>query len=179
MAKNIQTKERKIFELMKEKFGYKNPMEAPKIVKVVISTGVGSISDKNKLTTIKDRLARITGQAPAPRPAKKSIAGFKMRAGDVVGYQVTIRGDRMHTFIDKLIHIAFPRTKDFRGISKEAIDDMGNITISIKEHTVFPETSDEDLRDVFGFAITIVTTARNKKEAEALLVGIGIPFKND
>ncbi|PIP87138.1 50S ribosomal protein L5 [Candidatus Campbellbacteria bacterium CG22_combo_CG10-13_8_21_14_all_36_13] len=176
---NVKQKEKKIFELMKEEFGYTNVMESPRLIKVVINTGVGSLNDKNKLEVIQDRLARITGQKPAPRASKKSIAGFKMRQGDIIGYQVTLRGDRMFTFIDKLVHIALPRTKDFRGLTKESIDEMGNITLGIKDHTVFPETSDEDLRDVFGFSITAVTTARNKKEAETLFKYFGFPFKEN
>lgn len=176
---NTRTKEKSVFGALKDSFGYKNPMQAPRLVKAVVSTGVGSIKDPKKITEIAKRLIKITGQAPSVRPAKKSIAGFKMRAGDIMGYQVTLRGERMFSFIDKLIHIALPRTKDFRGISRGAIDDMGNITISIREHTVFPETADEDLKDVFGFAVTLVTTARSKEEAEALFTHLGIPFKND
>ena len=102
-----------------------------------------------------------------------------MREGDTVGLQITLRGARMYDFLDKLIHIALPRTRDFRGLSAKAIDDMGNFTIGIKEHTIFPETSDEDLKDVFGFAITIVTTAKTKAEAEAFLRHIGMPLVVD
>ena len=174
---DIKTSEKKAFELMKDPFGYTNKMESPRLIKTVINVGVGSLKDKNKVEVIIDRLARITGQKPAPRPAKKSIAGFKMRQGDVVGYQVTLRGERMYTFLDKLVHVALPRTKDFRGLSKAAIDDMGNITLSIKDHTVFPETSDEDLKDVFGFAVTIVTTSNSPEETKAFLEYLGFPFK--
>ncbi len=111
------------------------------------------------------------------RGAKQSIASFKVRQGDAVGYQVTLRGSRMYDFLDKLVHIALPRTRDFRGLSAKAIDSLGNITIGIKENSIFPETSDEDLRDVFGFAITIVTTAKDKKSAEAFFRHIGIPLQ--
>ncbi|MBX4206285.1 50S ribosomal protein L5, partial [Candidatus Parcubacteria bacterium] len=106
--------------------GYKNPMERPKIVKVVVSVGVGSFRDKAKFKVVEDRLARITGQKAAPRGAKVSIATFKSREGDVVGYQVTLRGQRMEDFLEKLVHIALPRTKDFRGINPGAADEMGN-----------------------------------------------------
>lgn len=152
-------------------------MQAPRVSKVVISTGVGSFKDKNKIQIVEDRLAKITGQKAAPRGAKKSVANFKSRQGDVVGYQVTLRGQRMYDFLDRLIHIALPRTKDFRGISPDAADEMGNYTLGIKEHTIFPETADEELKDVFGFAVTVVTTAKSKKEVVDVLSHLGFPFK--
>ncbi|PIR86543.1 50S ribosomal protein L5 [Candidatus Kaiserbacteria bacterium CG10_big_fil_rev_8_21_14_0_10_43_70] len=174
----VREKQNTIFDSIKERFGYKNKMQSPRITKVVVSSAIGSISDKKKVELIADRIALITGQKPAEKNAKKSIAAFKVREGDLSGYQVTLRGARMHTFLDKLIHIALPRTRDFRGLKTSAIDEMGNFTIGIKEHTVFPETADEDLKDVFGFAITIVTTAKTKEEAEALFRGIGFPIRD-
>ena len=168
-------------ETLKEKSkkvpGYKNPMQMPKILKVVISTGVGSFKDKSKFKVVEDRLARITGQKAAPRGAKISIATFKSRQGDIIGYQVTLRGKRMFDFLDRLVHIALPRTKDFRGISPDAADEMGNYTLGIKEHTIFPETADEELKDVFGLAITVVTTAKSKSEVLTLLTHLGFPFR--
>ncbi len=169
--------EKKAFDAMKAEFGYKNRLQTPHLTKVVISTGVGKIKDKNKIEVIQDRLAKITGQKAAARGAKKSIATFKVRQGDVVGFQVTLRGARMYDFMDKLIHIAFPRTRDFRGISANAIDSLGNLTVGIKEHTIFPETSDEDLKDVFGLAVTVVTTAKSKKEAEAFFRHLKFPLQ--
>jgi large subunit ribosomal protein L5 len=169
-------KQKKTFETMKGDFGYTSIMQAPRVTKIVVSTGVSASVDKKRRELILDRLTRFTGQAPAPRAAKKSIATFKVRAGDTVGYQITLRGARMESFLEKLIHIVFPRIRDFRGLKATAIDDMGNISIGIKEHTVFPETADEDIKDVFGVAITIVTTAKNKKEAEAFLRHVGIPL---
>lgn len=157
--------------------GYKNQMQMPRIMKVVISTGVGSYKDKNKFKIVEDRLSRITGQKAAARPAKQSIATFKSREGDVVGYQVTLRGQRMQDFLEKLVHIALPRTKDFRGIPTSGADEMGNYTLGVKENTIFPETSDEELKDVFGFAVTIVTTAKSKDEVLKLLAHLGFPFK--
>ena len=157
--------------------GYKNPMQRPRLLKVVVSVGVGSFKDKNRLKIVEDRLSRITGQKVAPRGAKISIAGFKSRQGDIVGYQVTLRGQRMNDFLDRLIHIALPRTKDFRGLSPKSIDEMGNFTLGIKEHTIFPETTDEELRDVFGLAITIVTTAKSREEALKFFTHLGFPFK--
>lgn len=167
------------FKGLQEKFALKNAMQAPKLVKLVISTGTGSIKDKKKVELIADRLAKITGQKPAPRTSKKSIASFKVRQGDAVGFQITLRGKRMYDFIDKLVNIALPRTKDFRGISKTAVDEMGNYTLGIKEHTIFPETSDEDLKDVFGFAMTIVVTSKDKAQTLAFLEYLGFPFKKE
>lgn len=164
-------------EKVKSVEGYKNAMQKPRLVKVVISTGVGSYKDKNKFKVVEDRLMKITGQKAAVRGAKVSIANFKSRTGDTVGYQVTLRGQRMYDFLDRLINIALPRTKDFRGISPTAADEMGNYTLGIKEHSIFPETSDEELKDVFGLAITIVTTAKSKEEVLKFLTHLGFPFK--
>lgn len=177
-ATKTATKQDKTFETLKADFGYTSKMQTPKVVKVVVSCGVGSLKDKKKQELIVDRLATITGQAPATRTAKKAIASFKSRVGDMAGYQITLRGARMESFLDKLIHIVFPRIKDFRGINIKGVDEMGNLSIGIKEHTVFPETSDEDAKDVFGLGITIVTSAKSKKEAEAFLKYLGIPFKS-
>lgn len=172
------TAQKKTFDALKSDLGYKNVMQVPRVLKIVISTGVGRVNkDKKRMELIVDRINKITGQAPAERGAKKSIANFKSRTGDIVGFQVTLRGERMRSFLSKLINIVLPRVKDFRGIPTKAIDEMGNITLGIKEHTVFPETSDEDAKDVFGLAITITTSAKNKKEAEAFLRHIGIPFR--
>jgi large subunit ribosomal protein L5 len=172
----VKEKVQKMFELKKDAFGYSNVFQAPKIVKVVLNSSTGSMKDKNKIQVVQDRLAQIAGQKASPRSAKQSIATFKLREGDVIGYAITLRGKRMYNFLDKLINIAIPRTRDFKGLSRLSIDAVGNYTIGIKEHTIFPETADEDLRDVFGFNITIVTSAKTKEEAEALLEQIGIPF---
>jgi large subunit ribosomal protein L5 len=165
------------FSALKGELGYTNAMQAPRLLKAVVSTGVGSLKDKKKLDQIVDRLSKITGQKPALRGAKKSIASFKVRAGDPSGYQITLRGPRMFGFLDKLVNVALPRTKDFRGISEKAVDDVGNITVGIKEHTIFPETSDEDIRDVFGLAVTVVTTAEAKKDALAFFRHLGFPLR--
>ncbi|MCK5096415.1 MAG: 50S ribosomal protein L5, partial [Candidatus Pacebacteria bacterium] len=141
-----------------------------------VNCGIGSVKDKNKIKLIEDRLTKIIGQKPSPRSAKRSIATFKLREGDVVGYATTLRGERMCNFLDKLINIAIPRMRDFQGLSRTAVDEMGNYTIGIKEHTIFPETSDEDIKDVFGFSVTIVTTAKTSNEAEAFLEEVGIPL---
>lgn len=171
-------KQASAFDTLKEAFGYTNVNASPKLVKITVSSGVGK-ADKAKKAYVESRLARITGQKPSARAAKQSIAQFKMRQGDIVGFQVTLRGARMNEFLEKLIHVTLPRTRDFRGLNVTAIDEMGNFTIGIKDHTIFPETAEEDLKDVFGVAITLVTTAKNKVEAEAFLRHLGIPFKKE
>lgn len=176
---HLKTKIDKSYEVLKASQGYKNAMQAPRIMKVIISSGVGSFKDKNKQKIVEDRLMKITGQKASPRGAKIAIANFKSRQGDIVGFQVTLRGARMYDFLERLLHIALPRTKDFRGISKNSADDMGNYTLGIKENTIFPETSDEELKDVFGLAITIVTTAKSKGEVQAFLEYLGFPFKKE
>lgn len=173
-----QTRIKNAYTAMKGDFGYTNVMQAPKVEKVVVSVGTGRVQDKAKIALIQNRLAEITGQKPSPRPAKQSIASFKLREGDIIGYQITMRGSRMMHFLDKLINLALPQTRDFRGLKVTSIDEMGNYTIGIKEHTIFPECGDEEIRDVFSLAITIVTTAKTKKEAEAFLRHIGLPLQN-
>ncbi len=179
MATGRTTKhdEKTSFDALKGEFGYKNKLQAPRLVKVVVSTGTGKIKDKKKIDLIQARIAEITGQKTAPRGAKKSIATFKIRKGDTIGYQVTLRGARMYSFLDKLINIALPRSRDFRGIPFSAVDSIGNMTIGIKEHTIFPETSDENLSDVFGLAVTIVSTAKSAKEGEAFFRHLGVPLQ--
>lgn len=176
----VVTQEKSAYETLKDRFAYTNVMQTPKVEKVSISVGVGKIrADKNKLEVIEDRLARFTGQKPSVASAKKSIAQFKVRAGDVSGYKVTMSGPRARQFLEKLIHVALPRTKDFRGIPRTSVDNMGNLTIGIKEHTIFPETGDEDIRDVFGLAITIVSSARTREEALAFFEHLGVPFQKE
>ena len=173
----MKEKVNKAFKDLKETLKLKNVMQAPKIMKVVVNSGVGSFSDKKKIDIVLDRLAKITGQKPIKRGAKKSIATFKSREGDIVGVQATLRGEKMWSFLDRLFNIALPRTKDFRGISPLAIDEMGNYTLSVKEHTVFPETADEDLKDVFGFSATIVTNLKDKSSALEFFKALDFPFK--
>jgi large subunit ribosomal protein L5 len=177
--KTLKEKTEASYTTLKDKFGYKNKMAAPRLVKVVVSSGTGSgvKKDKNKNDFVIDRISKITGQKPTLRQSKKSIASFKIRQGDPVGVSVTLRGARMYGFLDKLFNVAIPRTKDFRGIDKKIVDSIGNVTIPIKEHTIFPETGDEELKDVFGLAVTVVTTAKTKEEATEFFKLIGIPFK--
>ena len=177
----VKEKEAESFGKMKSIFNYKNAMASPKLKKVVLNVGTGTMvkKDKNKNDAISLRLAKITGQKPALRGSKKSIASFKVRQGDPIGVMVTLRGNRMYAFLEKLINVALPRTKDFRGISRKVVDNIGNLTLGIKEHTIFPETADEDIKDVFGLSITIVSSAKNQKEGFAFFESLCIPFKKE
>ena len=176
--KTIKEKQKKAFDEMKKDFGYKNSLQAPRLEKVVLNVGVGKVSkDKKRLALIVNRLTKISGQKPAPRKAKKSIASFKLREGEVIGYQITLRGVKMFGFLDELVNVSLPRTKDFRGLSLKSVDEMGNCTIGVKEHIIFPETPDEELKDIFGLSITIVTTAKTKKEAEVFFRHLNFPLK--
>lgn len=170
-------------EMMK-KFGYKNIFQVPKIEKVVVNTGFGryvSGKTREEQKKIEDFILRdlslITGQKPALRKARKSIASFKLRKGMTIGAVCTLRRERMYDFLDRLIHIALPRTRDFKGIPLKSIDKEGNLTIGIKEHIVFPEVSPEKAKFIFGLEITIVTTAKNRKEAQELFKLLGFPLK--
>jgi large subunit ribosomal protein L5 len=176
----VKEKAHDAYTALAKEFGYTNKLATPKIVKVVVSTGTGTLmkKDRTKNDFILDRIGKITGQKPSLKAAKKSVASFKIRQGDPVGVMVTLRGKTMYNFLEKLLNIALPRTKDFRGIDSKIVDDIGNVTIPVKEHTIFPETADEELKDVFGMGITIVTTAKNKSEATAFFKHIGVPFKN-
>ncbi|HTE48546.1 MAG TPA: 50S ribosomal protein L5 [Candidatus Paceibacterota bacterium] len=183
MAKHLTVKEKEMgaFEKMKTAFHYQNAMAAPKMQKVVLNVGTGGAikKDKNKNEAVALRLAKISGQAPVKRGAKQSIASFKTRQGDPIGIVVTLRGSRMYAFLEKLINVAIPRTKDFRGIPLSGVDNIGNLTIGIREHTIFPETADEDIRDVFGLSIALVSSAKNKKDGTAFFEILGIPFKKE
>lgn len=176
---SVKDKQQTAFDELKDRFGYTNRMEAPTLEKVVINVGTGSTHDKEKRQLIEDRLRRITGQQPLTTQAKKSVASFNIREGNPVGYRVTLRGERMMNFLEKLIHIAVPRMKDFRGLSPRSVDEMGNYTLGVTEHTIFPETSDEELKNVFGMGITLVTTATSAEEARAFLEHIGVPFEKE
>jgi len=158
-------------------FGWKNPMRVPKIVKVVINTGVGRIKDEKQLQEIVKMLTLITGQKPSWRPAKKAISSFKTRIGQLVGYAVTLRGKRMYDFIGRLINIALPRERDFRGLDPKSFDKFGNLTIGIKEHIVFPEIIGEDYKFLFGLEVTVVTNAKKREEGIELLRMMGFPIK--
>lgn len=174
----IKEKQNKSFDALKEKFGYKNKMQTPRLSKVIITCGTGSQKDKKKKDLIGERLNKIAGQKVSEKGAKKSIATFKVRQGDPVGYMATLRGERMMNFLEKLVNIALPRTKDFRGLKGGAISN-GDMNIGIKEHTIFPETADEDIKDVFSLGVTIVTTSKTKEETRAFLEILGFPFAKE
>ena len=162
--------------LMKE-FNYSSVMEIPKIEKIVVNIGVGDATGNSKLIddSVKE-LQQITGQKPVVTKAKKSIATFKLREGMPIGCKVTLRGERMYEFYDKLVSITLPRTRDFRGVSKNAFDGRGNYTLGIKEQTIFPEINFEQVNRVRGMDIVIVTTAKTDAEARFLLKELGFPF---
>lgn len=175
--KSVKEKQAGAFDAMKAEFGYKAKLASPRLTKVVVSATTGRAKDKNRNEMVMGRLAKITGQKASLRAAKKSIAAFKLREGDKIGVAVTLRGARMVGFLDKFFNVAIPRTRDFRGYDRKSIDEMGNLTLGVKEQTIFPECSDEDVKDLFGLAVTIVTTAKNKKEATTFFDIIGVPFK--
>lgn len=174
---SIKEKQAGAFDAMKADFGYKAKLAAPRLVKVVVSATTGRAKDKNRNEMVMGRIAKITGQKASLRAAKKSIAAFKLREGDKIGVAITLRGARMMGFLDKFFNVAIPRTRDFRGYEKKSIDEMGNLTLGVKEQTIFPECSDEDVKDLFGLAVTIVTTAKTKEEATRFFEIIGTPLK--
>lgn len=173
----IDTYHKKAIPALKKEFGYANALAIPRVVKVTVNTGVGRITDEKQRETVQKSLAAVTGQHPVPRRAKKAIAAFKTRIGQVVGYSVTLRGARMYEFLDRLVNAALPRTRDFKGIPETAFDANGNLTIGIKEHIVFPEMLGEDVRFIFGLEVTVVTTARTREEGVALLKQLGFPIR--
>ena len=168
---------KEVIPAMREKFGYKNTMQVPKIEKVVLNVGIGKyIKDEKMLQKIEKDLASLAGQKAVSTIAKKSIASFKIREGMKIGYKTTLRKIKMYDFIDRLISIAFPRTRDFRGLDSKSFE-KGVLNIGISEHSIFPEIHYESLKDIFGFEVSIVTTAKNKEEAKELLKLMGFPIK--
>lgn len=162
---------------LQDQFGYANPMQVPKIEKVVINMGVGEASqDKKKIEGALADMTAISGQRPVTTKAKKSIAGFKLREGMVVGCKVTLRSDRMYEFLDRLVTIALPRVRDFRGLNGKAFDGRGNYNMGLKEQLVFPEINYDQVDAIRGMDITICTTAKSDEEAHALLTGFDFPF---
>jgi len=175
---------KEVIPVMREKFGYKNPMAVPKIKKVIVNAGFGRmIADKTSKEAEKiqkyifDNLALITGQKPQRREAKKSISSFKLRKGMIVGARVSLGGKRMYDFLERLIWLVLPRTRDFKGLSPKTFDKEGNLTIGFKEYTPFPEIIPEKEKGIFGLEITVVTTAKNKEEGIELLKLLGFPIK--
>lgn len=168
----------KIVKEIEKEFGYKNVNQVPKITKVVINIGIGETLGKSGLADkIIDNLTVIAGQKPVINKAKQSIAGFKIREGDKVGLSVTLRGDKMYDFLDRLVTITLPRIRDFRGIPAKSFDKQGNYTLGIKEHTVFPEIPYDTVEFIHGLQICISTTAKTPEEGKSLLTHFGFPFQ--
>lgn len=174
--KERYTKE--IAPAVSKEFGIKNPMAVPRLEKIVINMGMGeAIANAKILDTAADEIKAITGQKPVVTKAKKSIASFKLRQGMPIGVMVTLRGDRMYEFLDRLVSVALPRVRDFRGVSPKAFDGRGNYTLGIREQLIFPEIDFNKVDKTRGLNISIVTTARNDEQARSLLKALGMPFR--
>jgi len=170
---------KEVLPSMMKEFSYKNVMEVPKVQKVVLNVGLGEAIQNIKLLDAAQReLSIITGQKPIVTKAKKSIASFKLRKGVPIGCKVTLRGDRMYEFLDRLISIALPRIRDFKGVSGKSFDGRGNYSLGLKEQFIFPEIDYDKVEMVHGLDVTICTTANNDKESKALLRFLGMPFRN-
>ena len=168
----------RIVKAMTEKFGYKNRLEVPKLEKIVINMGVGEATqDKKRVETAAAEMQQISGQRPVITKAKKSIAQFKLREGMPIGCKVTLRRERMYEFLDRLVTVALPRVRDFRGLNPNSFDGRGNYAMGIKEHIIFPEIAYDQIEQVWGMDIVVCTTANNDDEARALLKAFNFPFR--
>jgi large subunit ribosomal protein L5 len=170
----------RVVPALRETLGYKNALQVPKVDKVVVNTCIPAHSSdlNHALEDAKKELSLITGQKPAETKSKKSISNFKLRKGMVIGAKVTLRGDRMYEFLERLIKMALPRIRDFRGISAKAFDGQGNYTLGVADQSIFPEVELDKIKHNVGFDITIVTTAKTNEEAKALMTELGIPFSD-
>ncbi|RMD58937.1 50S ribosomal protein L5 [Candidatus Parcubacteria bacterium] len=170
--------QKEIIPVLKERFGYKNNLAVPKIEKVVVNVGFGRHhKDKDYINKVVDNLAKITGQRPVLTKARKAISSFKIRQGMIIGAKVTLRKERMYDFLEKLVNIAFPRVRDFRGISLDSVDGQGNLAVGFKEHLAFPEIKADDVENVHGLEVCITTTAKSREEGQELFKLFGFPFK--
>lgn len=168
----------KVIPAMMKEFGYKNPMQVPRVERIVLNIGMGeAVQNVKLLESAAAELEQITGQKPVLTRSKKAIAGFKLREGIPIGAKVTLRGARMHEFLDRLVSVALPRIRDFRGISPKAFDGRGNYTLGLKEQLAFPEIKYDDVASIHGMDITFVTTAQRNDEAKSLLALLGMPFR--
>ena len=171
--------ENEVVKSLMEKFNYSSKMQAPKIEKIVLNIGVGdAVSNSKLLDDAVNELTLITGQKPVVTRAKKSIAGFKLREGQAIGCKVTLRGERMYEFLDKLVNVSLPRVRDFRGINPNGFDGRGNYSVGIKEQLIFPEIDYDKIDKIRGMDINIVTTAKTDEEARELLKLMGAPFRS-
>src|SRR6476646_8153514 len=178
MARLKERYQKEVAPAIAKEFGIKNPMAIPRVQKVVLNMGMGeAIANAKILDTAADELRAVTGQKPVVTKAKKSIASFKLRQGMPIGCVVTLRGERMYEFLDRLMSVALPRVRDFRGVSAKAFDGRGNYTIGIREQLIFPEIDFNKVDKLRGMNISIVTTARNDEQARALLKAMGMPFR--
>lgn len=174
----VESYEKEVVPALTKKFAYKNPMQVPKLVKIVVSTGLGDIKDNSKSIQIaSNELKIITGQQPIACKAKKSVANFKLREGMTIGLKVTLRGKRMYDFYDKFVSIALPRVRDFRGVPTDSFDGKGNYCMGVKEQLIFPEIQYDQVDKIRGMDICFVTTAKTDEEARELLRAMGLPFK--
>lgn len=165
---------------MKKKFGYKNVMAVPRIKKVIVNVGIGKIVKENdKVEEVVNSITAITGQKPVKTKARKAISGFKVREGMEIGVKVTLRGKRMWQFIDRLVSATLPRTRDFQGINRKAVDQGGSLNMGIKEHMIFPEISPERVKHTFGLQVTISTDAKTQEEGLELFKLLGFPIKSE
>ena len=180
MAARLRTRyQKEVAPQIAKDFGIRNPMAIPRVEKIVLNMGMGeAIANSKILDTAVEELRSISGQKPVITKAKKSIASFKLRQGMPIGVMVTLRGDRMYEFLDRLVSVALPRVRDFRGVSPKAFDGRGNYTIGIREQLIFPEIDFNKVDKLRGMNISIVTTARNDEQARALLKALGMPFRN-
>jgi large subunit ribosomal protein L5 len=168
----------KVAPQLTEKFGYTNPMQVPRLTKVTINMGLGeATTDKKVLEQAVDELAKITGQRPIVTKARKSVASFKIRDGYPVGAKVTLRAERMYEFVDRLVNVALPRVRDFRGLNAKSFDGRGNYNMGVTEQTIFPEINFDEVSAMRGMDIAITTTAQSDPEAQALLSAFGFPFR--
>lgn len=171
---------KEIIQNLQKELKIKNANSVPKVMKVVVNVGAGrAMQDKKYIDVVLSTLERITGQKPVSTKARKAISNFKIRQGASIGAMVTLRGERMYDFLDKLISIALPRVRDFRGISRKAIDNQGNLNIGLKEHIVFPEIKSDEIEAIHGMEVTIITSAKDKASGTKLLEMIGIPFQKE
>jgi len=179
MAARLKEKfEKEIRTNLVKELGLKNPMQAPRIEKVVVNMGLGEAIQNGKILDASlEQLTAITGQKPVVTKARKSIANFKLRQGQSIGAMVTLRGDRAYEFLDRLLNVALPRVRDFKGVSPKAFDGKGNYTLGVKEQIIFPEINYDRVEKIKGLNITVVTTARNDEEGRALLRHLGMPFR--
>lgn len=179
MTRITEKYKKEVLPKLKNKFGYKNDLSVPRLDSIVVGVGIGRVDDQKIREMIGKSLEKITGQRPALRRSRKAIASFKLRKGQLVGYQVTLRGARMEQFLDKFINITLPRVRDFRGVNPKSFDGHGNYSIGLKEQNVFPEIPFDQIEQTHGVQITIKTTAAADKEARSLLEALGMPFAKD